>query len=120
MKEQIFNFIFEYRFIIVVIIAVLAYALFEREKFKSKAFSMMLQAKRLAKKAVLDSGRDQEDWVVDNLYKLLPKVITLAFSEEALKSILRKIVSALYKAAKDKLDDGVINNSIENTEELED
>lgn len=104
MKELIW----EYRFIIVVVIAVVLYALLEWEKFKGTAYALMLQAKRMAKDAVLKSGTQQEEWVIRKAYQFLPKSITVFISEK----VMRKIVHYLYVKAKDKLDDGILNDSI--------
>lgn len=100
--------IWEYRFIIVVVVAVLLFALLEWEKFKGTAYALMLQAKRMAKDAVLKSGAQQEEWVVKKAYQFLPKTWTVFLSEDK----MRKIVHYLYVKAKDKLDDGQLNNSI--------
>lgn len=104
MKELIF----EYRFIIVAALAVFIFALFEWEKFKSILYALMLQAKSLAKDAVLRSGTEQEKWVLDKAYLYLPKWITAAIPQD----VMRKIISWLYNRAKDYLDDGKLNNSI--------
>jgi len=106
--SDILNFAWEYRFIIVLILAVFLYALFEWQKFKSIAYALMLQAKRMAKDAVLKSGQQQEEWVVRKAYQFLPKSWTLFISEQ----MMRKIVHWLYEKAKDYLDDGVLNRSI--------
>lgn len=100
--------IWEYRFIIVIVVAVVLYALLEWEKFKSGAYALMLQAKRMAKDAVLNSGAQQEEWVVKKAYQFLPRSITIFISEE----VMRKIVHYLYVKAKDKLDDGQLNGSV--------
>lgn len=42
-------------------------------------------------------------------YQFLPRSITIFISEE----VMRKIVHYLYVKAKDKLDDGQLNGSIE-------
>lgn len=68
----------------------------------------MLQAKRLAKDAVLKSGDEQVEWVIKKAYQFLPKSITVFISED----MMRKIVKYLYDKAKDYIDDGQFNNSI--------
>jgi len=104
MKELIF----EYRFILVIAFAIFIFALFEWEKFKSILYSLMLQAKSKAKDAVLKSGKEQEEWVVQNAYVYLPKWITFAIPQE----VMRKIISWLYHMAKEYLDDGKLNKSV--------
>ena len=102
------NKLFEYRFIILVVFAVILFAAFEWELFKSKLLALMLKAKSLAKNLVLKSGQKQEDWVVKKAYLVLPKKITIFINEER----MRKIVHYLYVKAKDLSDDGKLNNSI--------
>ncbi|WP_238884548.1 hypothetical protein [Clostridium sp. YIM B02551] len=104
MKE----FLFENRFVIVVVLAVLLYAMFEWNNFKQITYSLMLQAKRYAKDQVLQSGDEQVEWVINKAYQFLPARITLFLS----KDLLRKIVEYLYNKLKDYLDDGQVNNSI--------
>lgn len=105
---KILNFIWEYRFIIVVLAAIALYALFEWQRFKALSYAAMLKAKSLAKDAVLKSGAQQEDWVVKKLLQLLPKSWLVFLSEERLKII----VHWLYGKAKDYMDDGKLNGSI--------
>jgi uncharacterized protein (UPF0333 family) len=101
--------LFEYRFIIIVVLAVILYAALEWEIFKTKSYALMLKAKSMAKDNILKSGKKQEDWVVKKAYKYLPKKITIFINEQR----MRKIVHYLYVKAKDLADDGEINNSIE-------
>lgn len=100
--------LWEWRFVIALVVGVLLYAVLEWEKFKALAFSAMLQAKRMAKKAVLNSGQEQEDWAVQQILKYLPLRIKVFITE----AMVRKAVKYLYSKAKDKLDDGQFNNSI--------
>lgn len=99
----------EFRFVIVSLIAILLFALLEWNSFKSIAYGIMLQAKSLAKDTVLKSGQEQEDWVVKKLYPYVPLVVRPLISEETLRTVVR----ALFLKAKDYLDDGQINNSIQ-------
>ncbi len=100
--------LFEYRFVIVLAIAVLIFALFEWERFKRIVSQLMLNAKSLAKDAVLQSGEQQEEWVLVKTYQYLPKWLTLFIPQET----MRKLIKYLYHMAKDYLDDGVINKSV--------
>jgi len=104
MKELII----EYRFILTVALAAFIFALFEWEKFKGILYALMLQAKSMAKDAVLKSGKEQEEWVLQKAYAYLPRWITFAIPQE----VMRKIISWLYNMTKDYLDDGKLNNSI--------
>jgi len=102
------NKLFEYRFIILIILAVILYAAFEWEKFKTKAYALMLQAKSMAKDLILKSGSQQENWVVKKAYQFLPRKLTIFINEAR----MRKIIHYLYIKAKDMADDGKLNNSI--------
>ena len=99
--------LFEYRFIIAVVLIVVLYAVFEWQKFKTILFALMLQAKDKAKDFILRGGQAQETWVIDKAYKFLPSRITYFID----KGKMRKIVHYLYVKARDKLDDGKINGS---------
>lgn len=100
--------IWEYRFIILVVLAAVLYALLEWQKFKAQSYALMLQAKSMAKDAILKSGHQQEEWVVKKAYQFLPKKLTVFLNEDRMKII----VHYLYIKAKDYIDDGEINNSI--------
>lgn len=106
--EMIKSLIWEYRYVLLVLLAVLFYAIFEWQRFKAQSYALMLQAKRLAKDTVLKSGNEQVDWIVNKAYQFLPKTWTVFISKER----MRKIVYYLYHKAKDYLDDGEVNNSI--------
>jgi len=101
--------LFEYRFIILVVLAIILFAIVEWQKSKGILYALMLQAKSMAKDWVLKSGKKQEDWVVVNAYKFLPKKITVFINKER----MRRLVHYLYHKAKDLVEDGEINNSIE-------
>lgn len=107
--QSILNFIVEYRFMLLVILGVFIFAMAEWGKFKKLAYSGILNAKSLAKDYVLKSGKQQEDWVVKKMYQYLPKAFTRFISEEN----MRRAVHYLYHKAKDYIDDGKINNSVE-------
>jgi hypothetical protein len=106
--SAVLAFLFEWRFVIAVIVAIGLYALFAWSSFKAKAYAIMLQAKSLAKDAILKSGQEQESWVVERLYRFLPKVFSLIP-----EAILRKCVHYLFIKGKDYLDDGQLNGSVE-------
>jgi len=101
--------IWEYRFIIMLVVAVVTYAIAECKNFKAICYSLMLQAKRMAKDQVLKSGDEQVEWIVKKAFQFLPKRITIFISED----LMRKIIKYLYSKLKDYLDDGKMNNSIE-------
>lgn len=100
--------IWEYRYMLIVIAIFVLHCMLEWEKVKSKIYALMLQAKSLAKDAVLKSGDEQVEWVVKKSYQFLPKSIIIFISKDS----MRKIIRYLYSKAKDYLDDEQLNNSI--------
>jgi hypothetical protein len=106
MLSSILVILYEWRFVIAIILAVVLYALCNWKEFKSKLYALMLQAKSMAKDEVLKSGKEQEDWVVIQIYKYVPYV---KFIPEI---AMRKVVHFLYIKGKDYLDDGQMNGSI--------
>jgi hypothetical protein len=102
------NFLLEYRFVILVVLATILYAALECQKFKTSAYALMLQAKRMAKDEVLKSGDEQVEWIIKRSYQFLPKKLTIFISEERMRNIIRY----LYAKLKDLVDDGEKNNSI--------
>lgn len=107
--KNIIASLWEYRFIFIAMFVIVFYAIFEWQNFKIKAYTLMLQAKSLAKDAILKSGDEQAEWVVKKAYLILPKKWRIFLSEERMRSI----IYYLYHKAKDYLDDGKINGSIE-------
>ena len=103
MKE----FLWDWRFVIIVAVAFLIWCIFDWQKAKTVIYQLMLLAKSKAKDAILSSGKDQEDWVVEQVWKYLPLKFKIFLSEET----IRKIIRWLYMKAKDKIDDGQINGS---------
>ncbi|MHC1684938.1 MAG: hypothetical protein AB6733_18685 [Clostridiaceae bacterium] len=107
--ELIKALLWEWRYVIVFVVFMV---LFSWSWFKGKAYKYMMLAKSLAKDAVLNSGAEQEQWVIDTLYKLLPKPIQLITSQDQFNYVMRIIVHRLYIKAKDYLDNGILDNSI--------
>lgn len=101
------NKLFEYRFIIMVMLGVILYSALEWQKFKTQAYALMLQAKRLAKDEVLKNGDEQVEWIIKKSYQFLPRKLTIFISEK----LLRKIIKYLYSKLKDYIDDGKMNSS---------
>lgn len=100
--------LWEYRYVIIVAVALVAVFIFERQRAMTILYALMLQAKRLAKDAVLSSGQEQEDWVITKAKVLLPKWVLVFLPDER----LRVFVRFLFAKLKDYMDDGQINNSI--------
>lgn len=102
------EFLWEYRYVIAALLAIILFAIFNFEKAKVVAYNGMLRAKSMAKDAVLNSGQEQEDWVVDHIYPYLP----IGFKLVVNKNLFRKFVKWLYQMGKDWIDDGKMNQSI--------
>lgn len=106
--NTLLNVLWEWRFIILVIVFAIAFlVLIGWHKTKVLLYQLMLQAKRMAKDAILKSGQEQEEWVVKNALQFLPFSLKVFLSEDT----VRKIVRWLYQKAKDYADDGKLNNS---------
>ena len=103
MKE----FLWDWRFVIIVLLGIILWVVFNWQKAKAIAYNGMLRAKSLAKDHVLNSGQEQEDWVVERVYPCLPAAFRLVVN----KDLFRKFVRWLYGIGKDWIDDGVLNGS---------
>lgn len=111
MKELIW----EYRYVILVVIGAVLYTILEWGSVKGKILNAIVAAKDLAKDKILNGGQAQEDWVVSRVYLILPTRVKLFLSEE----LLRKIIRYLYQKSMDLLDDGKVNNSFTEDQENE-
>jgi uncharacterized protein (UPF0333 family) len=105
------NLIVNFRFLFVVIVALVIIGgyLIKKGKFKQTVYSLMLQAERQVRKQILASGQPQEDWVYNRLLAIFPKYVGLIGETKT-----RSIIKVLFLKSKDLLDDGNINNSISN------
>jgi uncharacterized protein involved in exopolysaccharide biosynthesis len=99
--------IWEWRFIIVLVVAGVLYCCFEWEKAKKMIYAGIAQAKRYAKDQVLKNGAQQEEYVVKLMLEKLPLSLRLFMGEE----LIRNIVQRLYSKLGDYMDDGVLNES---------
>ncbi len=104
---NIVNYLWEWRFVIVLIASAIFFALWQWEKTKTVITGLMLQAKRQAKDYILKSGDEQLEWVVKKAYQFMPVSFRIFLSEER----LRKVIHWLYHKGKDYLDDGKMNDS---------
>jgi len=107
---EILNILWDYRFIIIGIIGIIIYAIINPSDFKVKIYQAMLYAKQMAKEGILKTGKEQEQWVVDNISAFVGKkwsIVVKILGEEKIRSIIQ----TLYSKALDVLDDGQINNS---------
>jgi hypothetical protein len=100
-------FLWDWRYVVIALIALVIFAIFEWGKVKEMALQGALMAKKMAKDAILNSGQEQEDWAVCKMYPLLPAAARVVISEAA----FRKIIRYLYGKAKDYLDNGNLDGS---------
>jgi parvulin-like peptidyl-prolyl isomerase len=100
--------LWDWRFILAVGLGFVVYAVVDWKNFKILINQAITVAKSKAKDGVLESGQDQENWVVEKVYEVMPARIKLFVNKE----LLRKIVNKAYHIAKDLLDDGKLNGSI--------
>jgi hypothetical protein len=106
---SLFNALWEFRyFVLIILFAISFLALLGWQNMKVLLYQLMLQAKRLAKDAILHSGQQQEEWVVTKAIQFMPISLRIFLNEDA----VRKIIKWLYNKAKDYADDGIVNNSI--------
>lgn len=105
--KSVLSVLWDFRFIIMVILGIALFAIFQWQQFKVEAYKLMLQAKRLAKDAVLKSGDEQVEWILKRAYQFLPRSFMIFISEERLRIILKY----LYSKLKDYIDDGELNSS---------
>jgi hypothetical protein len=107
--DVIVSIIWDWRFVLIIVLGIVIYAILDWKNFKIKLNALMLVAKSLAKDKILNSGQEQEDFVVEKLYAIMPAKLKVFISQE----LLRKIVKKAYATAKDLLDDGKLNGSIQ-------
>lgn len=106
--KDVLKIIWEWRFLIMLVIWVITYAFTSWEKFKSDIKSGMLAAKQMAKEQLLHSGREQQECVINYIYNKLPKTWISFLGETKIKLLIQK----LYDASMDLIDDGKLNGSI--------
>lgn len=109
--DNILNFIWEYRFVIIAVVAFILYVIFNPQDLKLRIMNAILDAKQLAKEGVLKSGLEQRDWVVSNVFMFLNNrwsFVVKILGEDRLKVIIQN----LYDKALDYIDDGKFNNSL--------
>jgi hypothetical protein len=104
--NQVTQFLFDYRMIIIYGLGIVGYAVFNFKGFKEKAMQLIFVAEEMAKKEILENGKQKEDFVYENLVKVCPKISN--FLGEA---GTRAIIVFCLKTAKDLIDDGKLNGS---------
>jgi hypothetical protein len=104
--NAIWNIIFEWRYVIIVVIGVAIYAAFEWKKFTTLCYKVMLAAKEGAQNMVIGAGKEEEDWVVSKLMILIPIKFNIIGEDK-----LRIVVHWLFGKMKDLADNGHFDNS---------
>lgn len=95
--------------IIAIVIFILLIVIVKVEKIRNRANALFLEAEKYW------SGMDKMHEVATSLYysRFMPSIAKFFISEEAFEVILQKIYDKTRKAAKDILDDGEFNHSID-------
>ena len=106
--NNVINVLWDWRFVLSVVLGFVVWAVADFKNFKILVNQAIIVAKSKAKDGVLNSGKEQEDWVVEKVYEVMPAKIKLFVSKE----LLRKIVYKAYHLSKDLLDDGKLNGSV--------
>lgn len=109
--EKLIPIIWEWRYVLVAIFMVLIYSVVEWKKVKKLLTENIIKARELAKDFVLESGQEQEDWVVERVYDLLPMSVVAILTPFGGKAALRKLVKIVYYKMKDYLDNQKFDNS---------
>lgn len=107
MLEKIITIVWEWRFIILILVGFSLFYLFERERAKTFIYASIAQAKRLAKDQVLKSGKQQEEYVIKLAMQYLPLSCRLFLGENN----IRMLVRFLYSKLGDYIDDGILNDT---------
>ena len=80
------------------ILGIFIYAMFNSSDFKKALYSAMLAAKNLALQGKLVTGKDQEDWIINNIIKILGGrwlwLVGIIGEDK-----LRVIIATLYQSA---------------------
>lgn len=110
------DFLINYGWMVAIAIVFTGYVIFTYKtkgkkealkKLRETAYQLMLIAE---KKFGTDTGKGAEkfDYVIERIYKLLPETVSFFISEKTFK----EYIQIVYEDAKDLLDDGVQNDSI--------
>ena len=107
MLEKILSILWEWRFIILLVVSGILFCLFEWERAKTFIYAGIAQAKRYAKDQVLKNGKQQEEYVVKLALQYLPLSLRIFLSEKGIRILVRY----LYSKLGDYIDDGIINET---------
>ena len=106
--------LWEWRFVIMLIVSAIFYCLFERERSRKMIYAGIAQAKRYAKDQILKNGAQQEEYVIKLMLEKLPLSLRLFMGEDEIRYLVKK----LYGKLCDYIDDGTLNESYKVGERL--
>ncbi|MDI6840423.1 MAG: hypothetical protein QMD71_06230 [bacterium] len=86
--------------LVVVVVAIAIYAIYDFSKAKKIIASMIFQAEERARGLALISGKTKFNWVKNNTYHLLPKWLRFVLSEEMYQALIQKVFDELKAWAK--------------------
>lgn len=109
--EKLMTIAWEWRFVLVAVVMLLIYSIAEWKKVKKILTVNIIKARELAKEFVLESGQEQEDWVVERVYAILPMTVLAVLTPFGGKAALRKLVKIVYYQLKDYLDNQKFDKS---------
>ena len=89
----------QYWGIIVAVLGLIGFAIYDYEKFKSRVVSLIFIAEEKSRELCLETGQKKFEWVVQNGYKYLPAVLKLVLSEELFKALVQHIFDKVVKWA---------------------
>ena len=106
--SKVFEYIWEYRFLIMLLAWGVTYAITSWTNFKLDVQKGIIASKQMAKEQVLKNGQEQAEWVLNYVLQKLPKAWVAFLGEERTRQLIQK----LYNSALDLIDDGKLNESI--------
>lgn len=106
--QMVINFIWEYRYIGIAIVAFGIYFTVERQSALKVISTLMLSAEKLARDAILQAGTEQRNWVREKAKLILPKYVLIFLTDDRLDAI----IEYLFEKAKDYADNGVVDGSV--------
>jgi hypothetical protein len=107
MLEKILSILWEWRFVIMLVVGFGLFCMFEWEKAKRILYAGIAQAKRYAKDQVLKNGKQQEEYVVRLALQHLPLALRIFLGEKNIRILVRY----LYSKLGDYIDDGILNDT---------
>lgn len=109
--ENLTAILWDWRFVIVAIVLIAIYSIFEWKKVKAILEENIIRARQLARDFVLESGQEQEDWAVERVYAVLPLTVLAILAPFGGKAAVRSLVRIVYYQLKDYLDNSKFDKS---------